>query len=180
MRLRVVAASYPGQRNHLHRRRRDCVFYETHRLTKRCPRSDSLHTNPEIHMRSLAFLFLLATLLCFASGLILFVAAALSSLMPRLASPRATKVPAFTFVSCATALCVTYLIPFAFVITDPGSRAAYLAGPDAWSTWLFLGCVLVPHLLWCARFRRPISAAIIALIALSGITPEFFSVLAAA
>jgi len=122
-------------------------------------------------MSPLAPFFLLSMLLCFASGGALVVFAIASFFSTSSSYNRTNKVIAFIFAGSAAALALIYFVPF---------RPSDLTAPGTWRMWLFLGCVLVPHLLWSARCRHPTFAGGVAILCLVGISPELLSVMAAA
>jgi hypothetical protein len=125
-------------------------------------------------MSPIAPVFVFAMLLCFVFGVMLVVTVIAVSFLRRFGANRFITFLSFALAGSAGVLAGCYLL------TLSGVGLSYLTEPGAWRSWLFLACVFLPHLLWCMRFRRPLFAGLIALITLSGVAPEFFSIVASA
>ena len=105
------------------------------------------------------------------------IANAVFAIVARPNASGATTVLSYTFLAATLGLSIAFIPILASIALDPEERTAYFA---TWQAWSMVAALLTPHVLWFCRARRPIPAAVIAVLSASAAVPELLSTFAGA
>ena len=125
---------------------------------------------------TLSGLCILSIFVGFLSAFGLLIIAVSATLLRRDVADPAT-ILSFIFLAATIGLSSSYLAAIITTAGKPHEGVAFFATSEE---WFFLAALIIPHLLWLRRSRRPVPAALIATIACIAAMPEFLSISAAA